>query len=49
MAVKVAKKLVHLTEGTKKISKAKQAKKSIAWFKQKVGDSAKGFKKKGVL
>ena len=49
MAVKVAKKLVHLTEGTKKISKAKQAKKSIAWFKQKVGDSAKGFKKKAVL
>ena len=29
MAVKVAKKLVHLTEGTKKISKAKKKKKSI--------------------
>ncbi len=33
----------------KKGSKAKQAKKSIAWFKQKVGDSAKGFKKKAKL
>jgi hypothetical protein len=49
MAVKVAKKLVHLTEGTKKISKAKKKKKSIAWFKQKVGDSAKGYKKKAKL
>ncbi len=46
MAVKVAKKLVHLTEGTKKISKAKQKKKSIAWFKKKVGESAKGFKRR---
>ena len=33
----------------KKGSKAKQAKKSIAWFKQKVGESAKRFKKKAVL
>jgi hypothetical protein len=49
MAVKVAKKLVHLTEGTKKISKAKKKKKSIAWFKTKVGESAKGFKKKSKL
>jgi hypothetical protein len=49
MAVKVAKKLVHLTEGTKKISKAKQKKKSVAWFKKKVGDSARNFKKKAVL
>ena len=45
MAVKIAKKLVHLTEGTKKVSKVKKKKKSIAWFKQKVGESAKGFKK----
>ena len=49
MAVKVAKKLVHLTEGTKKISKAKKKKQSIAWFKAKVGESAKGFKKKAAL
>ena len=49
MAVKVAKKLVHIAEGTKKISKAKKKKKSIAWFKQKVGDSAKGYKKKAKL
>jgi hypothetical protein len=49
MAVKVTKKLVHLTEGTKKISKAKKKKKSIAWFKKKVGESAKGFKRKGKL
>ena len=49
MAVKVAKKLVHLTEGTKKISKAKKKKKSVAWFKKKVGESAKGFKRKGKL
>ena len=33
----------------KKGSKAKQAKKSIAWFKQKVGESAKNFKKKATL
>ena len=33
----------------KKGSKAKQAKKSVAWFKQKVGESAKGFKKRAVL
>ena len=33
----------------KKGSKAKQAKKSVAWFKQKVGESAKGFKKKAKL
>ena len=32
-----------------KMSKAKQAKKSAAWFKTKVGESAKGFKKKAVL
>jgi len=32
-----------------KMSKAKQAKKSAAWFKKKVGESAKGFKKKAVL
>jgi len=32
-----------------RMSKAKQAKKSAAWFKTKVGESAKGFKKKGVL
>ncbi|MDP7367169.1 MAG: hypothetical protein QGH83_07900, partial [Candidatus Pacebacteria bacterium] len=31
------------------MSKAKQAKKSVAWFKKKVGESAKGFKKKAVL
>ena len=31
------------------MSKAKQAKKSAAWFKTKVGESAKGFKKKAVL
>ena len=49
MAVKVVKKLVHLTEGTKKISKAKKKKQSIAWFKAKVGESAKGFKKKAAL
>ena len=49
MAVKIAKKLVHLTEGTKKVSKVKKKKKSIAWFKQKVGESAKGFKKKAKL
>ena len=49
MAVKVAKKLVHIAEGAKKISKAKKAKQSVAWFKQKVGDSAKGFKKKARL
>ena len=49
MAVKIAKKLVHLTEGTKKISKAKQKKKSVAWFKAKVGESAKGFRKKAKL
>jgi hypothetical protein len=34
---------------TKKGSKAKQAKKSVAWFKRKVGESAKGFKKKAKL
>ena len=34
---------------SKKLSKAKQAKKSIAWFKRKVGESAKGFKKKAKL
>ena len=33
----------------KRISKSKQAKKSVAWFKKKVGDSARGFKKKAVL
>ena len=33
----------------KKGSKAKQAKKSVAWFKRKVGESAKGFKKKAKL
>jgi hypothetical protein len=33
----------------KRMSKAKEAKKSVAWFKKKVGDSAKGFKKKAVL
>ena len=33
----------------KRVSKSKQAKKSVAWFKKKVGDSAKGFKKKAVL
>jgi hypothetical protein len=33
----------------KKGSKAKQAKKSVAWFKTKVGESAKNFKKKSVL
>jgi len=33
----------------KRMSKAKQAKKSVAWFKTKVGESAKGFKKKAVL
>ena len=27
-----------------RMSKAKQAKKSVAWFKKKVGESAKGFK-----
>lgn len=32
-----------------KMSKAKQAKKSAAWFKTKVGESAKGFKQKAVL
>ena len=34
---------------SKKVSKAKQEKKSVAWFKRKVGESAKGFKKKGKL
>jgi hypothetical protein len=34
---------------SKKGSKAKQAKKSVAWFKAKVGESAKGFKTKGKL
>ena len=33
----------------KRVSKSKQAKKSVAWFKKKVGDSARGFKKKAVL
>ena len=33
----------------KRISKARQTKKSVAWFKQKVGESAKGFKKKAQL
>lgn len=33
----------------KRQSKAKQAKKSVAWFKKKVGDSAKGFRKKTTL
>ena len=33
----------------KRVSKSKQAKKSVAWFKTKVGESAKGFKKKAVL
>jgi|TARA_B100000959_G_scaffold244256_1_gene268094 hypothetical protein len=34
---------------SKKVSKAKQQKKSVAWFKRKVGESAKGFKKKAKL
>jgi hypothetical protein len=34
---------------SKRGSKAKQAKKSVAWFKRKVGESAKGFKKKAKL
>ena len=33
----------------KSVSKRSKAKKSVAWFKQKVGESAKGFKKKGKL
>jgi hypothetical protein len=33
----------------KKGSKAKQARKSVAWFKRKVGESARGFKKKSKL
>ena len=33
----------------KRPSKAQQAKKSVAWFKKKVGESAKGFTKKSVL
>tara|TARA_B100000959_G_C14948145_1_gene610704 strand:- start:1482 stop:1982 length:501 start_codon:yes stop_codon:yes gene_type:complete len=31
------------------MSKAKESKKSVAWFKKKVGDSARGFKKKAIL
>lgn len=31
------------------LSKAKRSKKSIAWFKQKVGESAQGFKKRATL
>jgi hypothetical protein len=34
---------------SKRGSKAKQAKKSVAWFKRKVGESARGFKKKSKL
>ena len=34
---------------SKKLSKAKQSKKSVAWFKRKVGESAQGFKKKAKL
>ena len=34
---------------SKKLSKSKQAKKSVAWFKRKVGESAKGFKTKSKL
>tara|TARA_B100001245_G_scaffold236484_1_gene227671 strand:- start:666 stop:1355 length:690 start_codon:yes stop_codon:yes gene_type:complete len=37
------------SESGKRVSKSKQAKKSVAWFKKKVGDSAKGFKKKTAL
>lgn len=33
----------------KSVSKRSKAKKSVAWFKQKVGESAKGFKKKAKL
>ncbi len=33
----------------KSVSKRSKAKKSVAWFKQKVGESAKGFKKKSKL
>jgi len=33
----------------KRMSKAKESKKSVAWFKKKVGDSARGFKKKAIL
>tara|TARA_B100000809_G_C15023470_1_gene489299 strand:- start:537 stop:1103 length:567 start_codon:yes stop_codon:yes gene_type:complete len=49
MAIKIAKKLVHIAEGKKKTSKAKKAKQSVAWFKAKVGESAKGYKKKTIL
>ena len=37
------------TLAPKKVSKSKKAKKSVAWFKKKVGESAKGFTKKSVL
>jgi len=33
----------------KRVSNSKKTKKSVAWFRKKVGDSAKGFKRKATL